>query len=226
MLRTGVIATAVFSCASSGLAAAISIPNPSFEAGTGFGGTYGGEPSSWNHGEILGNPGADTFLQALDDSTFSGKDLNNYLIINSDGGPGDGSGTTTNFIWTDSLGTYAADTVYTLTVALATIANYTSNRSVILALQADGAVVQSTTKLFTDLSATQFQDFSVVLDSQVMPSVIGKDISVMITHPVTDERFGKSLAVDNVRLDAVLVPEPGALGLLCVSGFLALRRLH
>lgn len=224
MVRAGVLAAAVLACASFGLAAAISIPNSSFEAATGFGGTYGGEPSSWNHGETLGNAGAGTYLQVVNNSAFSGKDLNNYLYINADGGPGDGAGTTTNFIWTDSLGTYAADTVYTLTVALATAANYTSNRSVILSLQADGTTVQSTTKLFTDLSDTQFQDFSVVLDSQVMPSVIGKNISVLITDSVTDERLGKSLAVDDVRLDASPVPEPSGLGLLGAFGLLALRR--
>ncbi|GEM_PF-5067149 len=221
MVRTGVLAAAVLACVSFGFAAAISIPNSSFEAGTGF---DPGQPSSWNHGETLGNAGAGGFLQVLSNSAFIGKDLNNYLLINADGGPVDGAGTTTRFIWTDSLGTYAADTAYTLTVSLATTANFSTNRSAILSLQADGTTVQSTTKLFTDLSDTQFQDFSVVLDSQVMPSVIGKNISVMITQSVTDETFGKSLAVDDVRLDASPVPEPSGLGLLGAFGLLVLRR--
>jgi hypothetical protein len=223
MVRAGLLAAAVLACASFGLAAAISIPNSSFEAGTGF---DPGQPSSWNHGQTLGNAGAGGFLQVLSNSAFFGKDLNNYLFINADGGPVDGAGTTTRFIWTDSLGTYAANTVYTLTVALATTADFSPNRSAILSLQADGTTVQSTTKLFTDLSDTQFQDFSVIVDTDLLPGVIGQNISVMITHSVTNEMFGKSLAVDNVRLDASPVPEPAVLGTLGVSGLLALRRRH
>ena len=75
-----------------------------------------------------------------------------------------------------------------------------------------------------ELPDATFQDFSVALDAQAMPGVVGKSLAVSITHSNTNEQYGKTLAVDNVRLDVTAVPEPGVLALLASAGLLAMRR--
>ena len=75
--------------------------------------------------------------------------------------------------------------------------DWTANRSATLALMADGAVVQSNVLLFPRCPR-RLQDFSVALDTRQCPGG-WQEPRREHHHSNTNEQYGKTLAVDNVR---------------------------
>ena len=202
-------------------AAVIPIDNSSFENATGYWAEANGT-SSWSQaGNTLTSGGSWNASVYAPGSGLTGYDGNNVLDIQADGGS---SGTVTGSAWagTGSLGIYAADTVYTLTVAVATGQNWALTLNSIVALGTNGAdagsTLVSTTTNFGSLSTT-FQDITLTLDTSVVTSAVGQNIAVLLEQNLMlGAAYGRDVQYDNVRLSSSPVPEPATFVMLA-TGF-------
>ena len=209
-------------------AAVITINNYSFENATGYW-AENSPVSSWGHngsnlttggsynisvGPIIASVGPPIV-------NFTGADGSNMLFVHADPGS---TGTVTGTAWvgSNSLGTYAANTVYSLTVAVATPQTYATTLSSIIALGTDGtnpgSALASKTTNFGSLSNSAFQDITLTLDTSVITSAVGQNIVVLLEQNVTTgSYYGKDVLYDNVRLNTLAVPEPATWALLAFS---------
>ena len=113
-------------CVSFGSAASVTIENYSFENATGSG-AQATAPSDWESTYTLDNQSQYptdemTIYARVDSGSLTNKDGNNYLRLYVDTYPGTSTygaivGSATEILCSTSLGTYQANTVYTLTVA-------------------------------------------------------------------------------------------------------------
>jgi len=212
-------------------AAPITIDNHSFENATGYW-AESTAPSSWlrQYQNISGKVADQSYAADITNSTAENKDGNNYLNLFIYAGATPSSNTVTAWVESVSLGTYQANTVYTLTVAQTANSNVT-HRQGIIALVAGGNIAASTGTPFNLLNTTGlasgiiFQDKQVVLDTSVTPAVVGQSISVRLLHEAGPGSQGYRHAYfDNVRLDASPIPEPATLGLMAIGGLMMLPR--
>jgi hypothetical protein len=228
-------------CAAIGLLAAagqaaaqsVVISNFSFENATGYW-TANASPSSWvtDFGSQLGGLSFNQQVVGGAGAGLSGYQGNNVLSLNLD--PGGSAASGTQWLRSVSLGLYQADSLYTLTVAMAKV-NANESRRAIIALTAgplaNGAGSVTNTVAFTSVNATNlsaaFADFTVSLDTSANPSLVGEPIGVLLEHAATDGLYGREIYFDNVRLDVLSVPEPSAAALLLAlapAGLLLRRR--
>ena len=196
----------------------ITIDNYSFENATGFW-NENVAPSSWQYtGSNITNGGSFFTEVNVIGSTFTGGDGLNMLKLNADAGTG---GTGSAWVGTNSLGTYAANTIYTLKVAVAVELQDPTFNSII-ALGTDGAnpgsALASTTTNFGSVSTTAFQDITLTLDTSVVTGAIGQNIVVLLENNLmAGAAFGRPVYYDNVRLEFLAVPEPATWALLAFS---------
>ncbi|MHB1156900.1 MAG: hypothetical protein ACYC26_08685 [Phycisphaerales bacterium] len=190
------------------------ILNWSFENATGYRAETTA-PSSWlysltNLTDSSGSTAGDGYVEQVKNDAVPNKHGNNYLYLSLEVGPTPISGkTVTAWVSTDSLGIYAPNTLYTLTVAQTASTNVT-NRKGIIALASDGIIAASTATPFNELNSTGlpagqiFQDKQVVLDTTVETALVGQSISVQLLQTATDgAQYGKGAIFDSVRLDVV-----------------------
>lgn len=232
-----VVGGLVFLVAQVSHAAPITIQNASFENAAG--GTHSGveatSPSSWlpENTSHRSDP-AIPYAVSVETAAYAGKDGNNYLVLKVVPTPSPVVPSTTQSAWVPSvsLGTYLANTVYTLTVAQASSDSQSQSYGVI-AMLADGVIAQSAATSFSVLntannaSGIAFHDHSVTLDTAVDTSVVGKSISVRLMWlGQPGAQYTRYAYFDNVRLDAVTttIPEPATLGLLTLGGLMMLSR--
>lgn len=189
------------------------IDNASFENATGYRAETTA-PSSWlyaltNLTDSSGSTAGDSYIEQASTSSAPGVDGANCLILTMEVGATAISGkTVTCWVSTQSLGTYQANSIYTLTVAQTAHTGET-NRSGGIALAADGAIVVSQFTSFSQLNALGevFQDKQVVVDTVVHPEVVGKTISVQLLQQAADgARYSRYALFDNVRLDVADAP--------------------
>lgn len=146
---------------------------------------------------------------------------NNTLSVEVDTGAGGGV-TGTDWVSSVSLGTYAANTLYTLTVAAVPFNTSDPNRNSIIALGSNGtnigSVLASLTSNNTSFASWQaFKDITLTLDTSVVTSAVGQNIVVFLAQNVaTGTTFGGKMFYDNVRLTSA-VPEPSTWALLAFS---------
>ena len=199
-------------------AAVITINNYSFENATGYW-ADASPVSSWQHnGSNLTSGGSYNTNVALIGSRTGGNG-SNMEDVHADSGS---SGTVTGTVWvgTNSLGTYTANTTYSLTVSVS-VGVKTLTLNSIIALGTDGtnpgSALASTTTNFNTLSTTAFQDITLTLDTSVVTSAVGQNIVVLLEQNVmTGSHNGQELFYDNVRLTSA-VPEPATWGLIAFS---------
>ncbi|MEI6033098.1 MAG: PEP-CTERM sorting domain-containing protein [Verrucomicrobiae bacterium] len=202
----------------------ITIQNYSFENATGYGGQTV-QPSSW--GSVQQTAGVSSNCQVIAATGYTGADGANMLLVNLDVST---TGTLTGTSWTatTSLGTYLANTSYTLTVGVAK--SVASNRLAVIAFGTDGTnlgTVAASQSIAGDLLSTTFQNLTLTLDTSATPSVVGQNIVVFLEHQaLTGAMYGNEMAFDNVRLDSIAVPEPATWVLLAFSltGLVIFRR--
>ena len=224
MKKTLVLLTALGICAAAQLhAATIDIKNFGFENGTGFNVATDGFPTTSSFQGQSGNTGNTRVRNDL----FTGtKEGNNIFELTPDVALN--SPPETGFLFTGSLGTFAADTTYTLTVGLGADPQ---DRTTFIGL-ATGTTLPSlagqTSVNSLTLSNTALVDFTFVLDTAVTTGVVGQDIRVFLGQTTTaNSQFSRSSFFDNVRLDgtANAVPEPSSMILLdlAAAGLLVRR---
>ena len=179
------------------------IPNHSFEDGIGYWGA-----SSWTNDYHPGPTGGNGVIEVAN-ATVGGKDGSNYVRIQANNGHPNG-GTTNHYLYSDDLGTYAADTEYTLTVAVAKPGN-ASDQSAGIGLRANGNV--ELLEYYSSISdlGTGFTDFTVTLDTAANPSLVGQTISVV-------------LALKHYSVTTVLFPAVVGIGSLLLAGLITMRR--
>jgi fibronectin type 3 domain-containing protein len=131
-----------------------------------------------------------------------------------------GTGTST-LTTTSSLGTFAANTQYMLTVALA--ANNPSTSSVGFEVLGNGVPVATFVAPTTGgnaLSSTALQDYSVTFTTVGNSSVVGQNITLALVYTYTGQ-YGKAAQFDNVRLTQALetgLPPLAPTGLTATAG--------
>ena len=211
------IATATF-VAAPALAAPVTVPNFSFEddvtadGGTNYNTTTGFTLSGSAPGALVSS----TVDPTTNKTGQNGDQYGVIYIDNNDGNPAtpnDGAGRLTSGILT----TFAANTVYTLTVGVS--ADPTAGLNLGAAILANGGIVSATSVSSTTLSADSFSDVIVTFDTGANPGVVGQNLTVGLTTDSTFS-FGRNVLFDNVRLDAtaaVVVPEPATFGLLALG---------
>jgi len=212
----------------------IAIRNASFENSTGSwaatAGTSDWTTYDWN--ESVGDPGSgvNMYEQVVEGSgTFTGFDGTNVCNVYLDFNAGSWKGT--SWLPTKGLGYYAANTLYTLTVAAATAQSWATSRDALVALATNGndiaSIVVSNRLGFGSLS-TNFQDMVTILDTSLRPDVVRAPIVVMLAQDSpTGSQYGRTVTYDNVRLDATPIPEPATGAMLVgalVTGALLRRR--
>lgn len=193
----------------------IVITNNSFENSTGYWALFVA-PSSWaaNNGVTTGCTMNAQVVTGLSLKT-TGLDGANVLSLNLDVGQDLGASGTA-WVSTKSLGKYQPNTVYTLTVAEATL-NNNSTRSTTIALAAQKGIpdsgsspanaVASTSMNFTNLSSN-FTNVIVLLNTRRNPAVVGQDIAALLEQNAVQSQYGNAVFFDNVRLNTAPAPIP------------------
>ena len=204
---------AVYS-ATAAQAAATNIPinNYSFENATGYWAEANGT-SSWPRvGSTLttgGSYNVSVTNGLAANFTGGGYDGANSMIVHVDTGAGGVTGTA--WAATSTLGTYAANTVYTLTVAVAQQFINDASRSSTIAFGTNGAdigtALASKTTLNTAFGSTHaFQDITLTLDTSVVTAAVGQNIALFLGNTVSAGSYnGDNLYYDNVRLTSLAV---------------------
>ena len=190
----------------------IAIDNYSFENASGYWAEASGKSVWIDKGCTLPDGGSfNASALPLNTAEYTGFDGSNVLVIHADPGT---SGTLSGTAWvgSSSLGVYKANTIYTLTVAVASPANYSTCLNSVIALGTDGSNIDSalasTTTNFGSLSQTAFKDITLTLDTSVVTDAAGKNIAILLEHKITpDARNGRDVYYDNVRLTALPAPK-------------------
>jgi len=178
-----------------------SILNHSFETASGYNSATPGFPSSSSWEGQTTTAGNTQVLTG----NFTGKHLNNYFALGVEVGA---SGLVADgHLYSGSLGTFAANTTYTLTVGMAV---QSDNRSSFIGL-ATGSTMPSLVGRFiansNTMSPTEFADYTYVLNTAVTPSVVGQNIRIFLGQTTnTSSRYGRSTFFDNVRLTSATQP--------------------
>jgi hypothetical protein len=158
------------------------------------------------------------------------EDQNQFYVSTVYGG-GISNFVTQNLTYTGSLGTFAADTIYTLTVAVAHSPNTNTNGDNGIAgveLLANTVATGTTGTITVDaliaLSAdastsANWHDLTAIVNTATDPGIVGQAIGIKLANNVIDPNalWGNEY-FDNVRLDATSVPEP-AITTLALWGF-------
>ena len=120
--------------------------------------------------------------------------------------------------------TYAANTIYTLDVAVGIADGQTAATNAIIALaQTDGTILaQTSIDLAAQLATAPGTSF--MLDHQVQYTADGTEGAIRIL--LDSNANGVRASFDNVRLDATAIPEPGSVTLfgLAMAGTAFMRR--
>ncbi len=188
----------------------VTVPNFSFESpAQGSGGVGGGSPTSWT---LAGSGGV-----YRPNSDFSSTnplpapaDGNQYAFLEA---PTSGASAS---VTSGVLGTVDANTIYTLTAAIGNRNNAVRMADdYLIELLVDGSPVASNTLLdgYSNIPAGTFVD----LVAGYQSSVAGGDLSIRLTHSSNDATFRQG-AFDNIRLDALQVPEPPSLAIWGLFG--------
>ena len=205
----------------------ITIQNYSFENATyNFSiGSYGYQvaPSSWQNAGSTLTGGTGYGISVVTDTgryTGGGYDGANSLAIHVD--PGAGGVTGTAWVSTVSLGTYALNTVYSLTVAAVAYNTSDPNRNSIIAFGTDGTNIGSTVASLTSNNTSfanwqAFKDITLTFDTTGTTGIVGQNIVVFLAQNITaSATYGGDMYYDNVRLTSA-VPEPATWALLAFS---------
>lgn len=221
-----IIATTILSLSTSALFAILTVPNFSFEEGTG---QYT-PPTSWKEDQPRALSGAGFAHSGYDSNTsgllpFDGSQYGRVSIIGDDD-PG------TSFSASIStqaglIGTFEADTIYALTFQVARNDYYTANQRFLYSgFRADGqdvAVITDDVRSFAQIE-DQWTTVTLNFDTSLSPDAVGKDISIFLGWEHRDN-YNKSVFFDNVTLAAV--PEPSTYAMLfgaLAVGFTLWRR--
>jgi hypothetical protein len=169
------------------------------------------------------NPGAGAYTGATGNSTPSGADGINVAFLNQDN-----SGLFAGIF--QNVGTLQANTQYTMTIAIGQRLDRT-NGSIEFGLYggatgatdiwASGTALSTATNVSS--TAGSFQDFVVTFTTG---AIVSNDLYVGARYTETGANLIQA-SLDNVRLDATLVPEPSMalLGGLGMLGLLRRRRI-
>lgn len=174
----------------------VAVPNPSFELDqTGY-----NVPVNWAFTSVPGISGSYA-LQEVGKGNATGVDGTNYWAP-SDFNPSNAPyGTTTALLTSaQSLGTFAANTGYALTVALADPADNTdpSTKLVGFNLLANGKIV-SQFAFASLVPGAGFQDFTLKFYTSSHPEVVGQAITVALVYSYSGA-YNRAVYFDNVRL--------------------------
>lgn len=190
----------------------IAVPNHSFEDAAGY---WAAGP--WTNASTP-SPNGDPGVVEVSTTARVGKDGNNFLLLHMENGNPSG-GTGYFYALSPDLGTFQANTLYSLTVSIALGQGdgWQPEASAGIGLRANGVNQNLTYFEGTSLSA-DFADRTVVLDTSTNPGVVGQSISVVLAHEHRGNYF-RGIGFDNVRLTAI--PEPahwaGLMGLLVLG---------
>ena len=180
-----------------GTAIPIAIPNYSFEQG----GVGYNVPTSWTFTSASNVSGDYALQQIADSASPAAEDGSNYWAPSDfDSSTAPYGPTTATLTTSSSLGTFQANTGYTLTVAIADPADGVdpSLKSASLQLLANGVPVQT----FTSTSLTpgaNFTDYSLNFYTSINPSAVGQNITVALVYTYSGQ-YNKQVFFDNVRL--------------------------
>lgn len=175
----------------------ISIPNYSFEQG----GVGYNVPTNWTFASSSNVSGDYALQQILNSTSPAAEDGSDYWAPSDfDSSTSPYGPTTATLTTSSSLGSFQANTGYTLTVALADPADGTdpSLKSVGFQLLANGVPVQT----FTSTSLTpgaNFADYSLNFYTSSNPSVVGQSITVALVYTYSGQ-YNRQVFFDNVRL--------------------------
>ena len=199
-------------------AAAVIVPNSSFDTPTLADGGFGLPATSWT-GAAVFNP---------QDAQFSGSSGSGNL-------PSPALGQQCAYLGSSSLGSLAttspltnilADTAYRLTVALGSRLDFPTDPigTVTLSFLANGTPIPggstTITTNTTAISLGTFADFTTSFTTNASSPQIGQNLTASISYT-----GGRQVMIDNVRVDATAVPEPTSTILLASAlSFLWQRR--
>ena len=204
---------------SSSLAGPITVPNFSFELnGPGY-----TTPTDWTRTTVSGGEVFSSNAY-ISNAVATGKTGNQFVQLNVDNLFVPAAFTENRLTNTASLGTFAANTTYTLTVSLANGGGGASDWSSIIRLLGNsGAVAAELNTVSSALAYNSFSDFSLVLNTASAPSWVGQSIYVQLVNSSKNIN-GREALFDNVRLNSV--PEPATWALLAGTGtfFMVMRR--
>ncbi len=168
--------------------------------------------------QFSGSTGGDLPAPALgQQAVFLGNGLTNNNIITT----------------TSSLTSIVADTKYTLTLAIGNSLNFPADPSgtATLSFLANGVLIPGSSTTITTDTATiplgTFADFSTSFTTTMSSPQIGQGLTVRVSYfPFLAEGPSQNgqLMIDNVRVDAEIVPEPTSAILLASALPLFLRR--
>jgi hypothetical protein len=247
---TGIAASAAAACvfhSPTASAGTVTILNNSFENGTGYH-AQADPPSDWAGSGHYFSSGSAT-VQAPNVVTAASigatgatgaVDGNNVMSfgVNSQYGLGVGEPNGTPSIadgyggvGTDSLGTYAANTTYTLTAALggngnadwADVIGLSANFSGYAAL----ASQVGNTTVNAGLLSSNFVNYSYVVDTATDPGIVGQDIGAFLAvESLIGSQYGNSEDFDNFVLTTTpdAVPEPASASLILLGAVPMLMR--
>jgi hypothetical protein len=223
--RVLLCAVGVLACGSAVQGTPIAITNYSFES----------DPADTSPGSYYGG-GPPTTDWSIDQGSFAGvgpnlqqpgvaEDQNQFYVSTVYGG-GISNFVTQNLTYTGSLGTFAADTIYSLTVAVAHSPNTNTNGDngvagveLLANSVATGTSATITIDALIALSAdastsANWTDITTIVNTATDPGIVGQAIGITLTNNVIDPNasWGNEY-FDNVRLDATPVPEPATASL-------------
>ncbi len=197
----------------------ITVVNHSFEIPTlADGGASDANAYGWGGyfpstgGTILWNPPESIFTGAAGNGTPAGADGANIATLYT--------GTTSGsyaVLQQKTGAPWAANTVYTLTVAIGDRKDFAAVPITIGFIDAATSTwLSSVTVQPAELTNDAFVDKSVTFSS---PTAGGEGHILTINFIADADGVGSAIALDNVRLDATVVPEPGTLALLSAGLF-------
>jgi len=201
-----------------GTPVAITVPNYSFELDNQSNYIV---PQDWSI-SASGGYAQDVCSNAGCNLSLTGVTGTYYWAPYAEGGASPPYGTEViNLATSSSLGTFAANTQYSLTVAMA--AANPGASAVAMNLMANGVVVATFVAPTTGtnaLSSAGFNDYNLTFSTVSNSSVVGQNITVSLVYTYTGQ-YGRSAYFDNVRLtqalETGLVPQPPS-GLTATAG--------
>jgi HpiC1 cyclase len=223
--RYALAAIALAGIVSAAHAAAISIPDASFDSNAG--GYWAA--TDWSTTQV----GPQNAIEEVLSGNLAGKHGTNFLSIGIEGSNGEPANV--GYEFSAALGTFQPNTTYTLTVALANMNNWnpTDLQRVGIGLATgDTPASIAGSEIFSlrndnnvgnYVSYNAFADSVYTLTTGASGGVVGQDIRVVLSFEHAGE-YGRSGYFDNVRLDASAVPEPAALALVGSASLLVMRR--